>query len=120
RRVLFRATRPRPRGDAVKLPGILTSHTVTCRDKTGDGTYGPVYAGERTIPRCRVEDKTHLVRDKDGAEVVSSAVVWVRPEHGPVPVGSLVTLPHGRTAEVLATDWFETPPAPEHYVLHLK
>lgn len=104
----------------MKLPRILTPHRVTCRDKTGDSSYGPAHADPRTIARCRVEDDTRLVRDRTGAEVVSSARVIIRPEHAPVPVGSLITLPHGREAEVLAVDWHHTPPAPEHYVLHLK
>lgn len=104
----------------MKLPRVLTPHAVTCKDRTGDGAYGPVHADPRTLRWVRVEDGNHLVRDKTGAEVVSSTAVYIRPEHAPVPVGSLITLPHGREAEVLTMQWEHTPPAPEHYVLHLK
>ncbi len=104
----------------MKLPRLLTPHTVTCRDKVGDSAYGPVHADEeRTLKWVRVEDGNKLVRSGDGSEVVSSSRVVIRPEHAPVPVGSFITLPHGRIAEVLAVEWFHTPPAPEHYVLQL-
>lgn len=104
----------------MKLPRILTPHTVTCKDKTGDGAYGPVHADARTLKFVRAEEGARLVRDQHGAEVVSSARVFIRPEHAPVPVGSLVTLPSGREAEVLTVERFHTPPAPEHYALNLK
>ncbi len=107
----------------VSLPRVLTPHTVTVEDKTGDGAYGPVFAAARTVRRCRVEDKRSLVRDSDGQEVVSMARLFLRPESGPVPVGSKVTLrpgaPDERIAVVITAAHHHTPPAPEHYELAL-
>lgn len=104
---------------ALHLPGILTPHTVTCRDKTGEGAYGPVHAAARTIRRCQVDETSRMVRSSTGAEVLSTATVVIRPEHGPVPVGSLVKLPSGREAEVIAAAHYQHPAAPEFYTIHL-
>lgn len=103
----------------MKLPRILTPHTVTVRDAEGTGAYGTVLGPDRTLEHVRVEETTRLVRDRTGKEVVSSARVYLRPEHGPVPVDSEVDLPSGRTAVVLAVAHHHTPPAPEHYELSL-
>lgn len=103
----------------VTIPGVLTPHTVIIRDKTGDGAYGPIFDAPRTVTRCRVEDQTRLVRDTDGHEVVSSTRLFLRPEHGPIPVGSLVTVwpasPMQRDATVIAVAYQHTPPAPTHF-----
>lgn len=107
----------------VSLPRILTPHTVLIEDKTGDGAYGPVHATAREVRRCRVEDKRTLVRDEHGQEVVSTSRVFLRPDAGPVPAGSRVTLwpgrPHERTATVITAALHHTPPAPEHHELAL-
>lgn len=103
----------------MKLPRILTPHTVAVRPWAGSGAYGDVFGPERTLQHVRVEEGTKLVRDKDGTETASTARVIIRPEHAPVPVDSEVTLPSGRTAVVLSVDHLDTPPAPEHYVLNL-
>lgn len=103
----------------MKLPRILTPHTVTVRPWEGEGAYGDIFGTPRTLTSVRVEETTRLVRDKTGAEVVSSARVFIRPEHAPVPVDSEVTLPSGRVAVVLAVAHHHTPPAPEHYELAL-
>ena len=103
----------------MKLPRILTPHTVTVRPWEGEGAYGDILGPERELKSVRVEETIRLVRDKTGAEVVSSARVFIRPEHAPVAVDSEVTLPSGRVAVVLAVAHHHTPPAPEHYELAL-
>lgn len=107
----------------MSLPRALTPHTVRVEDKTGDGGWGASFADPRTVRRCRVEDRPTLVRDASGQEVVSSTRVFLRPEDGPVPVGSRVTVrpgaPDERTAVVLSAAHHHTPPAPEHYELAL-
>lgn len=98
---------------------MLTPHTVTCEDKTGEGAYGPVLAAPRTIERCQVTEQIRTVRDGDGAETVSSATVMVRPEYGRIPAGSLITLPSGRKAAVITTQHHNIRPLPEFYELAL-
>lgn len=107
----------------VNIPAILTPHTVTVKPMEGEGAYGPVHGPERTLTRVRVEGGNRLVRDKTGAEVLSTARLFTRPEHGPVPPGSLVLIEAGtpmeRWAEVISVRHEHTPPAPEHYDHHL-
>lgn len=103
----------------MKLPRILTPHTVTVTPWEGEGAYGDIYGTPRDLVSVRVEETIKLVRDKNGAEVVSSARVFIRPEHAPVPVDSEITLPSGRVAVVLAVAHHHTRPAPEHYELSL-
>ena len=104
----------------MELPRILTPHTITIKNLEGTSAYGDVYATARTCQWVLVEEKTRLVRNATGAEVVSSGQVIIRPQHGPVPVGSLVTLPSGRESTVIRVDHLDTPPAPEHYVIYLE
>lgn len=99
----------------MQLPAALTPHSVTVRHKTGDGAYGPVHAEPVTVSRCQVDERTTLVRDSSGAEVVSSTTVRVRPGYGSAPAGSLVTLPSGREATILGVAHFHHPPAPEFF-----
>lgn len=103
----------------VNLPAILTPHTVTVRPMVGEGAYGPVYGPEVTWRRVRIEGGNRLVRDKTGAEVVSTTRLFTRPEHGGLPPGSLVFVHAGtslaRWAEVISVRHEHTPPAPEHY-----
>lgn len=103
----------------MRLPRILTPHTVRVENHAGEGAYGDTYDPARTLEYVRVEEGTKLVRDKTGAEVTSTSTVFIRPEHAPVPVDSRITLPSGREATVLSVAHLHTPPAPEHYVLYL-
>lgn len=74
-------------------------HTVTARPVTGHTAYGTTY-GDPVQVVCFVDEQTRLVRDADGAEVVSTATIYTHP--GTVlPVGTEVTLPSGRDAHVL-------------------
>lgn len=104
----------------MELPRLLTPHTITVQDHEGEGAYGDVYGPPRDCAWVQVEEKTRLVRDKTGAEVVSSGQVIIRPHHAPVPLDSLVQLPSGRVSSVIRVDHFDNPPAPEHYVLYLE
>lgn len=85
-------------------PGFFYPHRVLVRDYVGAGGMGGGHASPRTLD-AEVKDIRQLVRDRDGAEVVSSSQVTV-------PLGSNVQLraqvtvwpgrPNERTATVLA------------------
>lgn len=103
----------------VSIPAILTPHSVTVRLLEGEGAYGPVHGAEQRLHRVRIEGGNRLVRGRDGAEVLSTGRLFTRPEHGPIPPGSLVLVHAGtvmeRWAEVISVRHEYTPPAPEHY-----
>jgi len=79
-------------------------HKVKVRDLSAVGGMGSRYSQPRTVA-AEVKDEQRLVRNVDGAEVVSSTQVTV-PLSTVVPIGSLVTVWPGtsseREAEVLA------------------
>ncbi|MFF2621298.1 hypothetical protein [Oerskovia jenensis] len=75
-------------------------HEVVLAPIVGSGGYGDVH-GPPVPVRCLVDGRTQLVRDRAGAEVVSSTSVFAGPEAPDGPPGSLVTLPSGRIATVI-------------------
>lgn len=91
----------------------------------GSGAYGDVYATSVDVTPCVVEDTRRLVRvqtqDAAGAEAVSSTTVYAPPDTV-APPGSLVTLPSGRVARVLAVAHLAAHglPLPEHLELSLE
>ena len=98
-------------------------HQVQVKDRTAAGGTGPRHGGPRTL-RAEVLDKTELVRNTAGQEVVSSARVTV-PLDAAVAVGALVTVwagtPAQHESEVLAVSRDENaPPLPSHLILSLK
>lgn len=103
----------------MKLPRFLTPHTVQVKRWAGSGAYGDVFGPVETLAHVKVEEKTKLVRDGSGTETASSAQVFIRPEHAPVPVDSQITLPSGRVTSVMTVEHMDHPPAPEYYVLNL-
>jgi hypothetical protein len=76
-------------------------HTVTITPKVGDGAYGAQFGAPVPDVPAWVDDTRRLVRDADGAEVVSSSTVFLRTGTD-CPPGSLIALPSGRSAEVIA------------------
>lgn len=85
-------------------PAFFYPHTVKVRDRTSVGGLGTTYAAPREL-QAEVKDEQRVVRNAAGQEVVSSTQVTV-PLDAAVPVGSLVTVWAGtsaeREAEVLA------------------
>lgn len=79
-------------------------HQVSVRDLVSGGGMGAGFGGPRTLA-AEVKDKQTLVRNTDGAEVVSSTMVTV-PLPETIRPGALVTLwpgtPQQREAEVLS------------------
>ena len=98
-------------------------HTVHVRDALPAGGMGGGFGAARTLA-AEVIDKQTLVRDSNGAEVVSSSQVSL-PLPESVPVGSLVTvwpgLPQQRQARVLASSLnLNSPPLDDFLLLSLE
>lgn len=94
-------------------------HEVRVRNRILGGGLGPSFEASRTLP-AEVKDVQTLVRDADGAEVVSTSQVTLPlPEH--VPLGSLVTVWPGesrqREARVLAAAANPNDPPLDDYLL---
>jgi len=78
-------------------------HTVTVKARNGSTGLGPTYTDPATVA-CFVEDKRRLVRDADGAQVVSETTLYAPTGAADtLTVGALVTLPSGRIATIITT-----------------
>lgn len=97
-------------------------HTITIYEMT-QGPYGPVKGPGTVIPGCWVSEETRLVRDRQGAQVVSTAQV-AAPLSTEVDVDAqpIVCLPSGREAKVISVSRGEAPglPLPEHLQINLE
>ena len=104
-----------------QLPAGFLPHMVTVKPLTGSGGLGPVYGSPFAVP-AMVEEGSRLVRDADGAEVVSSARVHCGFDVV-VPVGSMVTVWSGtareRVSAVLTAVGSEHPAVPGYQTLSL-
>lgn len=104
------------------IPKRLMPHRISFRKYTGQGPRGPVHAPLVLVGRAYIEDKTQLVRNKDGAETTSSAFVVVDP-HWDIPPESLVTIwegtPREREALLISSGLKDHPEAPSHLQLYL-
>ena len=102
------------------IPGWMLRHQITVEAYQGDSAYGPQYADPVTVA-CFLEEKTRLIRAKDGREVVSSSAAYC-PIGTTAPAGSQVTLPDGRTTTVLAALQHDARglPTPDHLELQLQ
>lgn len=89
----------------MRIPNRLMPHggLVSYEAKTGHGGDGVRFAAPVTPERACVQERRRLVHGT-ASEVVSTATVWLDPQHSP-PVGSKVTLWAGtaraRVSEVL-------------------
>ncbi|MGH3745808.1 MAG: hypothetical protein ACRDT8_00230 [Micromonosporaceae bacterium] len=81
------------------VPGFLLVHSVTIEPMVGEGAYGSTF-GPAFTEKAFVDESRRLVRDAEGSEVVSEATVTL-PLDTVCPEGSHVTLPSGRTADVI-------------------
>jgi hypothetical protein len=97
-------------------------NTVTVEQYLGVGANAASKFAAPASVACWVEDGNKLIRDSQGAEVVSSAAI-----HGPLdqaalfPVGSKVTV-NGRTSRVLTLDRLDATglaAGASHFVAHL-
>lgn len=70
------------------IPDWLLVHQVLVEPLAGEGPFGSEY-GEQTPVRCFVDAKRRLVRDAEGAEVVSETTIYM-PLDTTCPAGSRV------------------------------
>lgn len=77
-------------------------HTITVKTRTGGGSLGPTYTPPAAVT-CFVEDKRRLVRNADGAQVVSETTIYAPTGTTALAPESLVTLPSGRVATVITS-----------------
>jgi hypothetical protein len=79
----------------------LLRDEVTVETFTGSGAFGPAYAAPATV-RGKVDMTRRLVRDANGAEVVSEMTVYVHPDDADLfPPESLVGA-SGHTSSVIS------------------
>lgn len=95
-------------------------HEVTAYPAGGVDAYGRRVLGPPEVVSAWVEEKTQMVRDKNGREVVSAATVTTRLQ-AMWPLESEVLLPSGRRATVLTVSVLDAGglDLPEHRVYHL-
>lgn len=105
----------------VQLPSGFLPHTVTVKPLTGSNGFGPAYGAPFIVPAI-VEEGARLVRNPDGAEVVSTVRVHCGFDVN-VPVGSTVTVWAGtgreRVSEAISVDGSEHPLVPGYQTIAL-
>lgn len=83
---------------------IFGEHTITAW-QTVQTAYGPQKGAERQISGCMVVEENKLVRDINGAEIVSTAQAAVPPEaRRDLAPGTMVRLPSGRETTVISVE----------------
>lgn len=88
----------------MNILGIFGNHTITAWQMV-ETAYGPQKGAERQITGCMVVEENKLVRDSNGAEIVSTAQAAVPPEaRRDLAPGTMVRLPSGRETTVLSVE----------------
>lgn len=84
-----------------EIPTWCLPNRVTVKPYEGDGAYGPTFGTGVPDVACMLDDTRKLVRNADGAEVVSETTLITRLQHATkFAPGSEVILPR-RTAVVI-------------------
>lgn len=100
---------------------IFGDHTITAW-QTVQTAYGPKKGPERLIQGCMVVEENKLVRDSNGAEIVSTTQAAIPPEaKQDLEPGTMVRLPSGRETTVISVESVEplTLPLPSFVRLNL-
>ena len=100
---------------------IFGDHTITAW-QTVQTAYGPKKGPERMIQGCMVVEENKLVRDSNGAEIVSTTQAAIPPEaKQDLEPGTMVRLPSGRETTVISVESVEplTLPLPSFVRLNL-
>lgn len=105
-----------------RIPARLLPHTVVVEPLLGTGPYGDVWGEQEEVKRSLVEDKVQIVRDSDGREVTSSAVVYLEPRT--LNPGDQITVwPNTqweKQRKTLAVSHYDHPAGLSHMVAYLE
>ncbi|MEU4998249.1 hypothetical protein [Streptomyces sp. NPDC021622] len=93
-----------------RVPGWLLRHEVAVEPYLGTSAYGPRYGPAATAPAL-VSETVKRVRDRTGAETVSTAQIIAAPDLT-CPTGSRITLPDGRKTTALTVAHHTAPGLP--------
>ena len=98
---------------------IFGDHTITAWQMI-QTAYGPQKGAERQISGCMVGEENKLVRDSNGAEIVSTAQAAVPPEaRRDLEPGTMVRLPSGRETTIISVESVEPLSLPLPSFVHL-
>ena len=97
------------------LEAWMLPHTCAVREFLGAGGMGERFA-DPVERACFAEESVKLVRDADGAEVVSTAQVTLDFEPA-LPVGSMVAWWGGSERRVMSVERLEAPGWPAYQTL---
>ncbi|MGW7197223.1 hypothetical protein [Streptomyces chryseus] len=84
----------------MNVPGWLLRHRVTVEPYEGDSAYGPAYGPPVPNVPALVSESVRTVRNKEGREVTSTALLVTAPDLH-CPPESRITLPSGRVTKAL-------------------
>ena len=91
----------------MNILGIFGEHTITAWQPV-ETAYGPQKGAERQISGCMVVEENKLVRDSNGAEIVSTAQAAIPPEaRQDLEPGTMVRLPSGRETTIISVESVE-------------
>lgn len=93
-----------------RVPEWLLRHEVSVEPYLGTSAYGPRY-GPAVTARALVSETIRRVRDRTGAETVSTAQIIAAPDLV-CPTGSRITLPDGRHTTAISTAHHTAPGLP--------
>lgn len=107
-----------------KIPDRLMPHKNTSYTPcTGTGRNGRTYGPRTSVPRALVVQKTKLVRNSDGEQVVSGTQVYLD-ALTPIPVNSMYRVNEGNPfmaeSVVLAVELYQHPLVGPLLVLNLE
>lgn len=95
----------------LRLPQVLTPHTVHWQHALGTNSQGKVYGPKQTIPEVQVVDKRKLIRSRTGAEVVSESQLYINLGDAEVEEEDLITIWLGtyrqRTTKIIAINTWD-------------
>lgn len=100
--------------------GIFYVHSVAVETFVGVGPYGDAYWEPRNVP-CFLDDGTHLVRNKNGEEVVSMTTIFADPQYADALIADSRVTANGRVAYVITVNSHDSGPLnlPDHVEAHL-
>ncbi|MBH0778819.1 hypothetical protein [Nocardia bovistercoris] len=94
-------------------------HDVIVERFAGTAAFGPLFDAP-TVEHCNVAERSQVVRDSSGVEVVTSASVAFPVSLDPIPLESRVTLPTGRVTRVVTASASDLgTPFPDTLVIQL-